>query len=138
MPRKDQIHDAVRNTLIKDGWTITDDPFRIVFEDTDVCADLRITKIDDGTITRRALVIEIKGFSAESPMYNLKNALGQCALYRIYLQRVAPDDKLYLDIDSITYEEQFQRPSFSYVVNEMNLRLLVIDTTREEIAQWIN
>jgi hypothetical protein len=41
MPRKDQIHEAVRNALIKDGWTITDDPYRIEYEEADVYADLR-------------------------------------------------------------------------------------------------
>ena len=138
MPRKDLIHDAVRSALIKVGWTITDDPFRIVFEDTDVYADLRITKIDNGTTITRALVIEIKGFSAESPMYSLENALGQFTLYRIYLKRVAPDDKLYLAIDTTTYEEQFLRPSFSFVVSEMDLRIVVVDAALEEIVLWIN
>jgi hypothetical protein len=42
MPRKDRIHEAVKNALIKDGWTITDDPFRIHYEDADVYADLRV------------------------------------------------------------------------------------------------
>ena len=44
MPRKDQIHEAVRNALVKDGWTITDDPCRIEYEEADVYADLRIEK----------------------------------------------------------------------------------------------
>lgn len=30
---KDIIHDAVKNALIKDGWTITADPFRIEYEE---------------------------------------------------------------------------------------------------------
>ena len=29
MPARDLFHDAVRNALIKDGWTITHDPFRL-------------------------------------------------------------------------------------------------------------
>ena len=30
MPAKDFYHDAVCRALLKDGWTITDDPFRLV------------------------------------------------------------------------------------------------------------
>ncbi len=30
MPAKDTYHDALRSALVKDGWTITDDPFRLV------------------------------------------------------------------------------------------------------------
>ncbi|MCW3096240.1 MAG: XisH protein [Chthonomonadaceae bacterium] len=38
MPRKDNIHEAVRNALVKDGWTIIDDPYRIEYEEADVYA----------------------------------------------------------------------------------------------------
>jgi hypothetical protein len=138
MPRKDQIHDAVRNALIKDGWTITDDPFRIAYEDTDVYADLRIVKTGAGTILQRALVIEIKGFTGDSPIHNLESALGQYELYRIYLKRVAPAERLYLAISVSTYDEQFERPAFAIIVAEKSLPLLVVDTEREEVIQWIN
>ena len=138
MPRKDSIHTPVKNALIKDGWTVTDDPFRIVYEDTDVYADLRVVKTENGTTIQRALVIEIKGFSGESPVHNLENALGQYELYRIYLEQVAPDDKVYLAIDLAVYRKQFSRPGFALVVRAKNLPLLVVDTKREEIVQWIN
>ena len=29
MPARDLLHDAVRNALVRDGWTITDDPLRL-------------------------------------------------------------------------------------------------------------
>ncbi len=31
MPRKDEIHEAVKNALVKDGWTITADPYVITY-----------------------------------------------------------------------------------------------------------
>lgn len=37
---KDIIHDAVKQALIKDGWTITDDPFRVQYEEFELFADL--------------------------------------------------------------------------------------------------
>ncbi|MEP7199171.1 MAG: element excision factor XisH family protein, partial [Chloroflexota bacterium] len=40
MPAADIIHNAVKNALIKDGWTITDDQYTIGFEDVNVYADL--------------------------------------------------------------------------------------------------
>ncbi len=138
MPRRDQIHEAVKNALVKDGWTITDDPYRIVFEDTDVYADLRIMKSGAGTTLQRTLVIEVKGFTGDSPMHNLELALGQYELYRIYLKRIAPAERLYLAISSTTYSEQFIRPAFAVIVSEKKLPLLVVDTEREEVVQWIN
>ena len=40
MPRFDQYHEAVKNALIKDGWTITDDPLTLEFEDVFLYTDL--------------------------------------------------------------------------------------------------
>lgn len=40
MPAADIIHNAVKNALIKDGWTITADPYRIEYEEIDLFADL--------------------------------------------------------------------------------------------------
>ena len=77
MPRKDQIHEAVRNALVKDGWTITDDPFRIHYEDVDVYADLGIAKIATDTLASRALVIEIKSFTASSAIHELEEEVVQ-------------------------------------------------------------
>ena len=56
MPRKDSIHDAVKNAPIKDGWTILDDPYRIVYDDIEVYADLRIEKTENAQTIRRTLV----------------------------------------------------------------------------------
>lgn len=40
MPAKDIYHDAVKNALIKDGWTITFDPYPIKYEEVKLLADL--------------------------------------------------------------------------------------------------
>ena len=32
MPARDLYHDAVKNALVKDGWTITHDPFIVEIE----------------------------------------------------------------------------------------------------------
>jgi hypothetical protein len=39
MTARDQIHDAVRTALLKDGWTITADPYTIAHEDLRIYAD---------------------------------------------------------------------------------------------------
>ena len=67
MPRKDNIHESVKSALIKDGWTITDDPYRIAYEDSDVFADLRVSKTTPSKFYK-VLVIEIKEFTSVSPM----------------------------------------------------------------------
>jgi hypothetical protein len=36
MPTKDTYHHAVKNALLKDGWTITADPYLIKYEDAEL------------------------------------------------------------------------------------------------------
>ncbi len=40
MPARDFYHDHVRNALIKDGWTITDDPYILKWGLKDLYVDL--------------------------------------------------------------------------------------------------
>ncbi|NEP74490.1 MULTISPECIES: element excision factor XisH family protein [Okeania] len=45
MPAQDIFHDAVKNALIKEGWTITDDPLYIEFAGVDMYVDLGSEKL---------------------------------------------------------------------------------------------
>ncbi|NEN94936.1 MAG: xisH family protein [Moorea sp. SIO3I7] len=40
MPAKDIYHDTVKNALIKDGWTITNDPLSLKIGKKDIYIDL--------------------------------------------------------------------------------------------------
>jgi hypothetical protein len=42
MPERDIFHNAVKNALVKEGWTITDDPLFLEFGGVDMYVDLRI------------------------------------------------------------------------------------------------
>lgn len=138
MPRKDAIHEAVRNALLKDGWTITDDPYHIQYEEVSVFADLRVERSEVQGLIRRALVIEIKGFSGLSPMHQLEEALGQYQIYRSYLRDTAPEERVYLAVDSETYDTLFVRRAFRRIVEDYQMSLLVVDMEEEEVARWID
>jgi hypothetical protein len=138
MPRKDQIHEAVKTALVKDGWTITDDPFRIHYAEADVYADLRIEKLEGTAGLRRAFVIEIKSFIGDSAVHELEVALGQYTMYRTFLRQIAPGDKLYLAISELVHDDLFARQSFRLIVQEHQIALLVVRVPREEVVQWIN
>ena len=42
---KDIYHDTVKTALIKDGWTVTDDPLRLKFGGRSVYVDLGAEKL---------------------------------------------------------------------------------------------
>jgi hypothetical protein len=138
MPAKDLYHDAVKNALIKDGWTITADPYFIKYEDAELYADLAAEKPIAAERQGQKIVVEIKSFVGRSLMYDFHNALGQYIVYRNLIQLTEPEYTLYLAIDDVVYDGFFQRKSVQSVVSQNQVFLLVVDTEKEEILQWIN
>ena len=138
MPAKDTYHNEVKNALIKDGWTITDDPYVIKYEDAELYADLAAEKPIAAERQGQKIVVEIKSFAGKSQMYEFHNALGQYMVYRKLIQLTEPEYKLYLAIDDVVYDKFFQRKSVQAVSQENHLLLIVVNTEKEEIQQWIN
>ncbi len=77
MAKLDKIHDAVKRALIKDGWTITADPFRIEFEEYRLYADLAAERPIAAVRANEKIVVEIKSFLNRSSVSDFENALGQ-------------------------------------------------------------
>ena len=118
MPARDIYHDPVRTALEKDGWTITDDPFTIEFDETNVFADLAAEKLLSAQKANHRIVLEIKVFSGPSRIADLEQALGQYGLYRSLLKRVTPDRDLFLAIAKDIYEDFFQREVVQVVLED--------------------
>ena len=65
-PAKDTYRHAVKNALLKDGWTITADPYFIQYEDAELYADLAAEKPIAAERQGQKIVVEIKSFSGRS------------------------------------------------------------------------
>lgn len=137
MARLDKIHDAVRNALIKDGWEITDDPYTIRYEEMTLQADLAAERAIAAERAGRKIVVEIKSFIGHSRTQDFKLALGQYNLYLGLLEITAPERKLYLAIDHITYAKYFRPKAIEVIAERFQLALLVVNVKMEEIVAWI-
>ena len=92
MSAKDLIHDAVRNALEKDGWTITDDPLTLKYQDKHVLVDLGANRLLLAAERRQEkIAVEIKSFLSPSITKDLQEALGQYLTYLAFLDRRRPD-----------------------------------------------
>jgi hypothetical protein len=138
MSAKDIIHDAVKNALIKDGWHITNDPLTIVYEDATVFADLGAERIIAAERGTERIAVEIKSFVGVSALHELEIALGQYILYLNLLAETDPMRKLYVAISDVVYETIFQRPSFLFMRERVQMPLIVTDVEQEVILKWIN
>ena len=139
MPAKDTYHNAVKNALIKDGWTITAEPYPLEYEDIELYPDLAVEKLISQNQKQRKIIVEIKSFISPSLIKDFQNALGQYILYRDLIQ-LSQDEyqEIYLAIKDEIYETFFQRKSIKAVVKLNQLALVIINTEKEEIVQWIN
>jgi XisH protein len=138
MPAQDIYHNEVKNALLKDGWTITADPYFIKYEDAELYADLAAEKPIAAQRQGQKIVVEIKSFVGRSLMYDFHGALGQYMVYRNLIQLTEPEYKLYLAIDDVVYKNFFQRKSIQLLTNENKLLLMVVEMEKEEILQWID
>lgn len=138
MPAKDLYHDTVKAALIKDGWLIVADPYRIQYKDIDLYADLAAERPIAAERQGRKIVVAIKSFVGRSPMTDFHNAVGQYAVYRSLIQATEPDYQLYLAIDDITYENFFKREGIAFIIEVSQISLLVVDIEQQEIVQWIS
>lgn len=135
MSAKDAYHDTLRRALVKDGWTITDDPYRLVWAKRDFYVDLaeRVVAAERGG---RLIAVEVKSFLGTSPMRDLELALGQYLLYRSIMEEKDPDRALFLAIP----EEPagvFEEPIGKLLIGKHLLHAIIFDSQKEEIVRWI-
>ena len=137
MPAKDIYHDTVKNARIKDGWTITDDPFDIEYEGVRLKADLGAEKVFAAERNERKIVVEIKVFGGLSFLNEFEKAVGQYLIYKQFLGDLFPERILFLAIADDIFEESFSLPSIKAVVARQEIKLLVFNPELEEIIKWI-
>jgi XisH protein len=137
MPKLDFIHNAVKNALLKDSWSVTDDPYIINYQKTKLYADLGAERPIAAERGDRKIVVEVKSFIGASKLQDLKEALGQYDIYRYLLEETAPERKLYIAISVVAYKTFFSQDVIQLIVKKHQLPMIVVDTDLEEIVEWI-
>jgi hypothetical protein len=137
MPAYDVFHKAVKQGLIKDGWTITADPLTIEFGGLDLYIDLAAEKVLAAEKGDQRIAVEIKTFLGPSLLTNFHTALGQFLNYRIVLDGKDPDRVLYLAVPLPVYAEFFSLLLVQTAIRRHGVHLIVYDPETENLVQWI-
>jgi hypothetical protein len=138
MARLDKIHYAVKNALIKDNWTITDDPLSFLFETQRVLIDIAAEKVFTAEKEGRKIAVEVKSFLSVAKMNEFYGAIGQYDVYSVYLEELEPERKLFLAVSQEIYKDFFERKAVQLVTRKKNIAILVVNVETEEIVEWIN
>ncbi len=137
MPARDIHHNAVKQALINDGWTITDDPMHLRWGRKDMYIDLGASQILAAQKEESKIAVEVKTFGGRSEINDLEKALGQYILYFDVLTELEPERALYLALPIWAYESLFEEPLGQLLLKKKRLRLIVFEPNQESIKQWI-
>jgi hypothetical protein len=135
---RDLFHNQVKTALIKDGWTITHDPFVIqITEAIKIQIDLGAEGSIAAERDSEKIAIEIKSFIGGSSISEFHTSLGQYLNYSQAIEEYEPERKLYLAVPSETYYEFFQLPFIERSLKRNAINLIVYNPILEVIESWI-
>lgn len=137
MARRDIIHDAVKNALIKDEWEITADPYRIIYKDATLEADMKADKLLVASRENLSIIIEVKSFLRRSFIHEFLAACGQYQAYRFLLQEKGQTEQVYMAVSHEVYQREFRKDVVQLLMKRFALHLLVVDIEQEVIWKWI-
>ncbi len=137
MSAKDIYHEDVKHALIKNGWTITHDPYKIEYGTKILFADPGAERLFAAEKQERKIVVEVKSFIGASIVADLELALGQYILYADILSDLEPERIVYLAIRDEIYFTLFSEPLGQLLLRKERVNLLVFNPEIKEISKWI-
>ena len=129
-------YNTVKDALIKDGWTITDDWLRLQRANDLLCMDLSGEPFLTAEKENRKIGVLVKRFDGPSNIADLQHALGQYTLYRNIIEETEPDRTLYLAVHEETFATVFEEALGQLTVRKNDLKLIVFNKTEEVIVKW--
>lgn len=135
---KDLIHDAVKEALKNDGWTVTHEQYSIRYKTLKLTVDLAAERTIAAERAGRKIAVEVKSFLSPSPVQDLKLAFGQYVVYLGILEVIEPERKLYLAVNHTVYQEFLSQEAVELIRQRFQVAIVVIDVVRQEVVEWID
>lgn len=133
---KDKVHEHVVTALKKDSWTITHDPFKILWKKRKLLVDLGAEKLIAAQKDSEKIAVEVKSFIGANDLDDLYQAIGQFVLYRQAMKIAAPERVLFLAIDVQAFKLLFDDEDGESLRANEAINLLVFDKQTEEVVLW--
>ena len=130
-------HNEVRAALIKDDWTITNDPLSIKLKRQSIHVDLGAERPLAAEKDGQKIAVEIKSFQDDSPIYEIQRALGQYLFYRYRLQKRHPDRVVWLALPVKALTLFGREPEIGEMMRHYGVFILIYDAKKETIVRWI-
>ena len=135
---RDIFHNIVKEALIKDGWTVTDDPLVLLSKvDGGLETDLGAQKMLIAEKGLTKIAVEVKSFLNPSPINDFHTALGQYETYLDVLEMKQIDRIMYLAMPHDTHTLLSTKEYFRYIINKRKVKFILFDPETITIKEWI-
>ena len=136
MSAKDKYHEHVKDALIKDGWEITHDPYRLDLGKFSYEIDLGAEKLIGAEKEHQKIIVEVKSFLRESIVSEHHIVVGQYINYRIHLRDSDVERVLFLAISMDAYERLKELPPLLKSFDECMIKFIIVDVDSRKIVTW--
>ena len=134
---KDFYHDNVRIALEKDGWKITDDPYRMKIEEIGYEIDFGAEPLIAAEKEENKIAIEVKSFVGASNINEFHRAVGQFNDYFVALEMNEPERELFLAVPQSIWNSFFKKEVIQKSIARIGAKIIVYDPNKSEIVKWI-
>jgi len=133
---KDLYHFIVKEILIADGWTITDDPYYIKWS-PEWEIDLGAEKMIGAEKESHKIAVEIKSFLKASFANEFHTVLGQYLNYLSALRRTDEERTLFLAVPNHVWVSKFQIEGIKASIEDYQIKIVLYDVETKKIERWI-
>jgi hypothetical protein len=135
---KDIYHDIVKEALIKDGWTITHDPFTILPKaEGGLETDLGAEKLIAASKGLKKIAVEVKSFVRPSILHDFHGAIGQYLFYIPALEMKKEEDRtMFLAIPDYIYYKLVQKEVVNRAIEKYDIKIVIFDAETSTIISW--
>lgn len=134
---RDLFHDIVKQALIKDGWTITHDPFTLhTRKEGGLSTDIGAEKVILAENNLKKIAVEVKSFVHMSILHEFLKASGQYLSYSKIMGKNEPNRVLYVAIPTFAYYRLIKYDWVVEVMTDLNMKAILYNTEKIIIEEW--
>src|SRR4051812_14518573 len=137
MSTREQFRVAVKNALIKDGWTISHDPYLAPFLDGRESYEFASERPMGAERANERIVVEVRSCVGDYELDRFAAALGRYELSRYLVRKGGLDCSIWLAIPDLVYMSVLGMDGGRELQADLRLKLVVIDPFREQVWHWI-
>lgn len=123
--------------MIKDGWTITDDPLRLLTkEEGGIVTDLGAEKMIIAEKELKRIAVEVKNFINPSLVHEFMKSTGQYVSYETVVLKKHINRQMFLAMPYYVFDKLKKFDFVNDIIERFHIKLILYNPITETIEEW--